>query len=224
MPDCLTHIIAAEKIYDGLDEKYKEIIDKNKALYLLGAQGGDVFFFYGISYRHNPGRLLHRADAAGLFEKLVHGDPAYCAGWAAHYALDCTLHPLIYAWQKGKKGLFLHQRYERRLGTFLSRKYGIEPDILPRERIMEQTLAVCDCIKKVLPHITAAGTAACLKRYCFYMRRQLTRKRYARPPRGDFFAAAEAFERGIALGISAVERVLERDIDREIFSKSFLQK
>ena len=70
MPDYFTHNIAAELIYERLGGEYKKIIADNKTLYLLGAQGGDVFFFYGLSYKNNAGRLLACTPAAGFLQKL----------------------------------------------------------------------------------------------------------------------------------------------------------
>ncbi len=224
MPDYFTHHIAAEKIYGAMDERYKKIIAENKTLYLLGAQGGDVFFFYGMSYKNNVGRILHRMNAAELFEKLAEGNAAYCAGWATHYALDCTVHPFVYAWQESHRGAFLHQRYERDLGLYVSRRCGVRRMILPREKVLECTLAVCDSIKKALPYISAAGTANCLKRHFAYTRRVFKSKKQEFDLDCDYSEAYKAFERGCELGVKACECVLNKNIDREIFSKEFLQK
>ena len=224
MPDYFTHIIAAEKIYGALDEKYRRIIAENRTLYLLGAQGGDIFFFYGLNYKHNAGRMLHRENAFELFEKLKDGDPAYCAGWATHYALDCTVHPFVYAWEEKHSGLFMHQRYERDLGLYVSRKCGVRRTMLPRERILECTFAICDSIKKVLPYVTAAGVAGCLKRHFIYTRRVFRAKKQEYSLNCDYSQAYLAFERGCQLGVKAVESVLDKNIDPQIFDKSFLQK
>ena len=224
MPDYFTHNIAAEKIYGELDERYKKIIAEDKTLYLLGAQGGDIFFFYGMSYKNNAGRLLHRMNAAELFEKLKDGNPAYCAGWATHYALDCTVHPFVYAWQETHRGAFLHQRYERDLGLYVSRRCGVRRMILPRDRVLECTLEVCNSAKKILPYISAAGMANCLKRHFIYSRRVFKSKKQEFDLDCDYSEAYKAFERGCKLGIKACECVLDKNIDKQIFNKQFLQK
>lgn len=224
MPDYFTHQIAAEIIYGRLDENYREKIADERTLYMLGAQGGDVFFFYGLSYRQNAGRVLHRMDAAELFEKLDGGNTAYCAGWATHYALDSCVHPFVYAYEEAHKGFFLHQRYERDLGLYVSRRCGARRMILPRESVMDCTFAVCDSVKRLLPHITATGTAGCLKRHFAYSLRLFKTKKQHFELDCDYSETFKAFERGIELGIKCVESVLDKHIDGELFSKSFLQR
>lgn len=224
MPDYFTHCIAAECIYGGLKENYRRQIAAKKTEYLLGAQGGDVFFFYGMSYKNNVGRMLHHADACKLFEQLSKGDTAYCAGWATHYALDCTVHPFVYAYEGAHRGLLLHQRYERDLGLYVSRKRGVRRTIMPREKMLACTFTVCDTVKKAVPYISAAGTARCLERYYFYTRRLFKSKKLEFSLDCDYSQPYRAFERSIELGIRAVECVLDGDIDPEVFNKSFLQK
>ena len=89
MPDYFTHHIAAEKIYGAMDERYKKIIAENKTLYLLGAQGGDVFFFYGMSYKNNVGRILHRMNAAAT-RSTAPCTPLYMPGRNRTAARFCT--------------------------------------------------------------------------------------------------------------------------------------
>lgn len=224
MPDYFTHHIAAELIYERLDGEHKKILTQDKTLYMLGAQGGDVFFFYGLSYKYNPGRILHRMAAAELFEKLCKGNAAYCAGWATHYALDCTVHPFVYAYEETHKGAFLHQRYERDFGLYVSRRCNMRRMILPRERVLDCTFAACDSVKRLLPYINAAGTASCLKRHFAYTLRQFKSKKQQFELDCDYSETYKAFERGLELGVKCVESALDKNIDGEIFNKSFLQK
>lgn len=224
MPDYFTHCIAAELIYERLDEEHKRILAGNKTLYMLGAQGGDVFFFYGLSYRHNAGRMLHRMAPCELFEKLADGNAAYCAGWATHYALDCTVHPFVYAYEETHKGAFLHQRYERDLGLYVSRRCGMRRMVLPKDKVLDCTFAVCDSVKKLLPYITAAGTANCLKRHFSYSLRQFKTKKQQFELDCDYSQVFKAFERGVELGVKAAACALDKNIDGDIFNKSFLQR
>ena len=224
MPDYFTHITGAELIFEKLDAEQRKIISRDKTLYLLGAQGGDIFFFYGLDYRHNAGRMLHRMDAKELFEKLLKGNRAYCAGWATHYALDCTIHPFVYAYENTHRGVFLHQKYERDFGLYVSRKTQMRRIILPKEKLMECTLAVCDSIRNVLPYVTPAGTAACLKRHFIYTRRQFRTKKQEYTLNCNYGETYKAFERSLDLVEKAAECLLDGKIDAEIFSKSFLQK
>ena len=224
MPDYFTHNIGAELILSRLSGEQRKMAAGNRALYLLGAQGGDVFFFYGLSYKNNAGRRLHRANARALFEKLLLGDISYCAGWATHYALDCTVHPFVYAYEETHKGAFLHQRYERDFGLYVSRRCNMRRMILPRERVLDCTFAVCDSVKRLLPYINAAGTASCLKRHFAYTLRQFKSKKQQFELDCDYSETYKAFERGLELGVKCVESALDKNIDGEIFNKSFLQK
>ncbi|MCD8308430.1 MAG: zinc dependent phospholipase C family protein [Clostridia bacterium] len=222
MPDYFTHLIAAEEIYRRLSTDEKNLIT-NKDLYLLGAQGADVFFFYGLSYKNNLGRQLHRMDAVNLFEELRHGNQSYAAGWAAHYALDCSVHPFVYRFQEANKGRFTHIRYERDLGLYVSRKTGERRRILPRERVLACTLPVCDSIRKIAPQVTAAGTANCLKRHFAYSKNLFKNKNQEFALNGNYAEAFAAYGRGVELGVKTVKSVLSGNIDKELFGKSFLE-
>ena len=45
MPDYFTHYLAAAEIFRRLDKNSKDTLSRDGDLYLLGAQGPDVFFF-----------------------------------------------------------------------------------------------------------------------------------------------------------------------------------
>ncbi len=223
MPDFFTHMIAAELIYEKLDGEYGKAVT-DRPLYLLGAQGGDIFFFYGLSFKNNLGRLLHRAPAAELFDAISKGDRSYAAGWATHYALDSSVHPLVYAYEEAHRGAFIHQRYEKDLGLYVSRKSGLRRTILPREKVIACTPAICDSVKKYVPYVSASGVACCLKRYFAYTRRLFGSKQQEFTLDCDYSAAYAAFQQGCELGVQAVKCVLDGRIDGEVFSKSFLER
>ena len=103
----------------------------------------------------------------------------------------------------------------------MSRRAGVRRMILPREKVLACTFAVCDSIKKVLPYVTAAGTASCLKRHYAYTRRQLKTKKQEFELDCDYSQTYKAYQNGIGLGVRAVQCVLEKDIDEEVFSKGF---
>ena len=65
MPDYFSHFICAEKILEKLGDKKQKI--KSPALYLLGAQGGDIFFAYNIKFsKNNLGRAIrHNRNEVG---------------------------------------------------------------------------------------------------------------------------------------------------------------
>ena len=224
MPDYFSHGVCAEIIYEKLNSKYKNLI-KNKTLYLLGAQGGDVFFAYNIKpTKSNLGRSMHNMDAASLFEKLLGGSPSYVAGFATHYALDCTLHPAIYAYESTKKSPLAHHNFEKDLGLFISRKYGLRRQIIPREKLLACTFAVYDTVKRAEPLVTVTGIERCLKRHFSISKLLYRGKKQDYKCKYDFNTLTDEIDEGVNLGVKAVKCVLDGNADPEIFNKRFLQK
>lgn len=224
MPDYFSHGVAAEIIYEKSDNAYKRKIT-SKTLYLLGAQGGDVFFAYNAKpTQTNLGRSLHRRNAYYLFSRLICGNPSYAAGFATHYALDCTLHPYIYAYEKTKRSPLTHVKFENDLGLYISRKYGVRRAIIPREKLLACTFAVYDSIRNIEPRITVTGVERCLKRHFSYTRFIYRTKRQEYKCDYDFAKLSSAVDGAVELGVRAVESVLDKKPDDEIFSLSFLQK
>ncbi|MBD5632112.1 MAG: hypothetical protein HDP34_02640 [Clostridia bacterium] len=224
MPDYFSHSIAAEKIYERLDSGNKEKIE-SKTLYMLGAQGADVFFAYSAKLtKNNLGRSLHRWSAEALFEKLNECNPSYVAGFATHYALDSTLHPAVYAYESGKRSPFAHQRFESDLGLYISKFYHIRRTILPREKVLACTSPVYDSIKLLEPSVTVTGVERCLKRHFNYTRYLFNTKKQTYKCDFDFSSLAGSVEEAVELGVSCVKSVLSHDIDGAIFSKEFLQR
>lgn len=224
MPDYFSHVIAAEKIFERLDAASKLQI-KNKTLYTLGALGADVFFTYNYKFtKTNLGRELHRRNAEELFTALKGANPSYVAGYATHYALDCTLHPAVYAFESTRRHPLAHQRFESDLGLYISKFYGVRRTILPRERILENTFAVYDALKLLENSVTVTGVERCLKRHFNYTRWLYRTKKQTYVCQYDFSALADEVNQAIELGEKCVKCVLSGDIDGAIFSKAFLQR
>lgn len=224
MPDYFSHAICANIILDNCPKEVKKAV-ADHTLYMLGAQGGDVFFAYKLSFKKtNLGRRLHRMPAEELFDILKEEDLSYAAGFATHYALDATLHPAIYAYESNAKLPMAHQRFENDLGLYISRKYSIPRNILPRERVMGATFAVYDCISKVEPEVTVTGVERCLKRYFSYTRAMLKSKRQEYATDYDFTNLSGAVDEAVSFGADCIKAVLSGDISGGIFSRSFLEK
>lgn len=224
MPDYFSHYICAEKIFERLDAQTKNKIP-SRTLYLLGAQGGDIFFTYHASFSSaNLGRSIHNTDAASLFTSLSEGNPSYAAGFATHYALDCTLHPAVYAFEKLIKSPFAHQKIESDMGLYISKFYSVRRRILPRESVLSCTGAVYDSIKYVCPDITVTGVERCLKRHFNYTRYLYKTKKQSYKFSLDFTSLAGEVEDAVNLGIEAVKCVLDGNIDGEVFRKKFLER
>ena len=224
MPDYFTHMIAADKIYERMDADVKNKI-RSRALYILGAQGGDVFFAYNISLsKRNLGRELHERDAKELFKRLFLGNPSYAAGYATHYALDSTVHPIVYSYCEGKKSPFAHQNFEKDIGLYVSKFYRTRRTILPREQVLQCTGPVYDSIKLVEPSVTVTGVERCLKRHFGYTRFLLRNKKQSYKCQFDFSLFAGIIEEAVDFGVKTAECVLKGDIDDRMFSREFLQR
>lgn len=224
MPDYFTHGVAAEIIYEKLEGNYRKLIT-DKTLYMLGAQGGDVFFAYNIKpTKTNLGRSLHGENAVSLFNALARGNPSYAAGFATHYALDSALHPYIYEYESGKRSPFAHVRFESDLGLYVSRKYGLRRQILPKEKVLAAAFGVYDSIKRVQPLVTVTGVERCLKRHFSYTKFLYRTKRQDYRCDYDFNRLSKCVEDGMDFGTDCVKCALEKRIDPDIFGREFLQK
>ena len=219
MPDYFSHGICAEVIFEKLKSDYKKQI--SKALYLVGAQGGDIFFAYKLKTRNNLGSELHSKNAAYLFEQLIKGNMSYAAGYATHYALDATLHPVVFEYEKTKRSPLAHTSFESDLGLYISRKFKIRRQILPREKVLACTSPVYDSMKRVEPLITITGVERCLKRHFAWTKYSYGVKRQEYKCKYDFTMLDDRIDEAIDLGVRAVQGVLEGNIDPEVFGTDF---
>lgn len=224
MPDYFSHFICAQKILENCPKAVKTAVSDH-TLYMLGAQGGDVFFAYKLNFNDaNLGRRLHRTDARDLIETLARVNVSYAAGFATHYALDCTLHPAIYAFERTSKSPLSHVRFENDLGLYISRRFAVPRNILPRERILAATFQLYDCICKVEPKVTVTRVERCLKRHFSYTRALLKSKKQEFTYDYDFRSLSGAVDDAVSLGEACVKAVVSGDISNELFSRSFLEK
>lgn len=131
MPSSYTHQLIAEAVLARLKGEGKELFSAC-ADYFLGAQGGDVLYFYNMAGREkNVGKYFHRRNVYGVFSSFLRsargGDAhvrAYIAGYITHYAADTVFHPYIYHYcramraETGKKRDHFHARAESDLDTY----------------------------------------------------------------------------------------------------------
>lgn len=131
MPAIITHDLFAKDIYGTAFESIGGTRDEAEA-FLLGNQGPDPLFFVGADARYlawrDLGSALHRRQPAELlvaFKRAVpHLAPparstarAYVLGFACHYLLDRTVHPLVFGQERmltsaGVEGLTPDDRSE----------------------------------------------------------------------------------------------------------------
>lgn len=224
MPDYFTHAIIADFIYEKLPKAHRELIT-DKKLYNLGAQGGDVFFFYRADFSPmNEGKKLHNTEPKELFSALCRTNPSYAAGFAAHYALDCTIHPAVYAFEETKSSPLAHINFEKDLGLYVSRRFSTPRKIMPKDDVIGATFAVYDAISAVNEEVTLSGVERCLKRFFTYSRAVYAKKRQTYKYDYDYSQLNPLIDKCMELGVKAIACVLEQNIDPEVFSASFLQK
>lgn len=153
MPDILTHLICAKETITTLSDDIKAIIEANKNVYNLGAQGPDIFFYYkpqpwlnseDISdighhihtheinrfFVHSANRIKHAisADPVGFFKSRIkttslHMEFSYLAGFLSHYAADTLCHPYIFYFS-GVSGGYNHKYFECALDTLINDIYN----------------------------------------------------------------------------------------------------
>lgn len=222
MPDYFSHSICAEIIYEKLKSEERKSIQKN--LYLIGAQGGDIFFAYKLKPKNNLGRELHHKSAIEIFEKLTEGNLSYAAGFATHYALDYMLHPHVYEYERSRRSPLAHNSFESDLGLYISRKFKIRRQILPKESVLACTSPVYDSMKRLYPQITITGVERCLKRHFAWTRYTYGIKRQNYKCKYDFSMLDEKIDEAVDFGVSAVKCVLAKKVEYDLFSGDFLNK
>lgn len=113
MPGFITHyLFGTQNNWDSLSS-LKKLYLRHPHAYYLGLQGPDLFFYYLPAFiphrKGNPGKLAHTGKSLRLFEaffaiRAQFKDQeskdiadAYIMGAIAHYTLDKSCHPYIYA-------------------------------------------------------------------------------------------------------------------------------
>lgn len=112
MPGFTTHYLFGINTYKEMkNDALKKILFDHHAVYSLGLQGPDIFFYYLLSYvihGDNLGSIAHIEDTGGFFTHLIESQnlfpdkeeariaQAYIMGFIGHYLLDKKCHPYIY--------------------------------------------------------------------------------------------------------------------------------
>lgn len=107
MPSNVVHCYFAQRVYESLPIELKEIADKDKQAFLVGAQGPDLLFY--MRFEKPPlnrlGELIHNsfntAELMGKSARYAKTESPetilpFLFGQLCHYALDSELHSYIY--------------------------------------------------------------------------------------------------------------------------------
>ncbi|MEX1307036.1 MAG: zinc dependent phospholipase C family protein [Eubacteriales bacterium] len=129
MPELITHCLISDKVSAKIkDKNIKALIDTYPKEFTLGAQGGDLFFFYhyGILKNKNSvpdfGERLHKENIEDFFRlgaEYIKNHPSepllsYFLGYLSHYAADKNVHPFVY--KKSEHSTTQHHNIEFMLG------------------------------------------------------------------------------------------------------------
>jgi len=129
MPELITHCLISDKVSAKMtDKNIKALLDRYPKEFTLGAQGGDLFFFYHYGILKNKesipdfGERLHKENIDQFFKlgaeyiKEHKSEPllSYFLGYLSHYAADKNVHPFVY--QKSEHSTTQHHNIEFMLG------------------------------------------------------------------------------------------------------------
>lgn len=139
MPNSLTHYAFALEVKDGLKEELKQIIEKNKQAFIIGAQGPDLMFAMNFEKDLSLKRFGNDLQDKKMYEMFgacrdylkadysesVH---AYLLGYLTHYALDKNAHAYVnfYVFEKLPPlypvgyDIYLHRLHEVGLDTYVA--------------------------------------------------------------------------------------------------------
>ncbi len=213
MPDYFTHDMIADKILASLSEGDRAKIT-DVTMFKLGSQGGDMFFFYDI-FHGNMGSALHKASLEDTYAVLFELEPSYAAGYAAHRAMDDTVHPEIYANQDTARGHFKHIKFEADLGLYVSRKFGMERTTLTKKELYakrEKIEKVAETFERMLgKKHSRRKIRRDIWGFLMYMRvfKRYRKKKYR--CRYDFSLMDAKVDEGLANAKAAAERILHED-------------
>lgn len=146
MPNIITHTIFCEKVYQTITQQpYKQYIDNHKKEYLIGTNGPDYLFFYGVFPLHKKfnmripkiGTALHNKGINAFFRSAIEsyikqeeGEvkeamASYLMGHYLHWQLDSVFHPYV-VYRTGFKEVrskYYHHRFESMMDTMLLEHY-----------------------------------------------------------------------------------------------------
>lgn len=155
MPNYITHNFFAQDIFKELPVQEKQYIETNQALYNVGSNGPDLFYFHGLnaffikeSKVRDLGHLVHQKNINDFYTLALNlciketntikkkQMKIYLCGHVTHWALDAYCHPYIY-YRCHKGTLFssqCHHRLEALIDTcFLESRKLVYNDELNKE-------------------------------------------------------------------------------------------
>ena len=167
MPAAYAHYIFGDRVLAQLPEHLRVMVDgspRSRALYNIGVQGPDFFYFYHLYHPFNPvssvGIQMHHSQAAPFFEQARKKlqkkfDPdlyAYVLGFITHFMLDSTCHPYIL--DRMKKSVATHHEIESEFDRMLMLEDAKNPFTHNPAAYCEASIENCRLIAKLFPGVT----------------------------------------------------------------------
>lgn len=177
MPAILTHDLFGRGVLEDASRLLSLRSVEERDAFLLGNQGPDPLFYLRVDplmHKWSPlGNAMHETSPARLLLAMREAAwrldgrerqlaRAYVAGFACHWLLDSTVHPLVYYWQRGltaagvpgldaSAGSRVHAEVERDLDeAVLYRLTGRTVERwVPHERTLATSRAVLAAVDKV---------------------------------------------------------------------------
>lgn len=129
MPALYAHDRFGLRVKEQMNPDLVGIAARNDAMYRMGLQGPDIFFFYHpwkMNRIRRYGSRLHESDAAPFFRHALSvvrrygresGEYAYLLGFICHFVLDSECHPYIekYIQQSGVAHIEIEEELEKEL-------------------------------------------------------------------------------------------------------------
>ena len=150
MPDFFSHMFLGQAALPGMPGIMQESASQQPALFNLGCQGPDLYFYYKLMNPQKRCRAVAFANlchdrktrdllAYGAAFLLTHREDrefvAYWTGFLCHYALDRSAHPFINAHTSGFRA---HKKLEMHLDAYmLHRKWESAPYRVRIPRLIE---------------------------------------------------------------------------------------
>ena len=132
MPSTYAHYCFADQVKERLSEPVREVIRGNERLFLIGAQGPDLFFYHYPLFPNQTRKIGSQIHKKPVYQLIAHGrkvilkkgDPeqrrrmkAYLLGVITHFLLDHACHPYIEKVQA--EGEVIHSEIEGAFERYL---------------------------------------------------------------------------------------------------------
>lgn len=173
MPSGYAHYRFGKQIIPLMPADVRGPVLRHRALFDVGLHGPDFLFFHhffkktplyqlGCRYHGKSGQDFFTAACAHVKQQPSEAATAYLHGLLAHYCLDSTCHPFIYAMTD--EGLPSHSELETEFDRYLMHLDGVkkphETNISHALRLQKEEYQV---VAGFYPEITAADAAACIR-------------------------------------------------------------